>query len=486
MTLLELRSALIQEYPKGILFTPTALRLLQGKWPEATVERLDSLKAEMFHLSDDVWLFTEQVMDAETLRDFPKLVNTWLHEAGYLTLHALRMKFEGRLRVLHTATEYEAFFDYFFQDPAWRLLRESGIRALQHSNAELLRTLLERDASRVSSMVEDAGGALRCSDALAELPHLDGESLAVIMKMFAPDVHEVDLYGEPGWQKLDTVHLPDDFSGKLTRIMELLLELGFKATLDNLNFALSMAYEVGFRKEYALEDEALFRRVVEKYYQGTDKIYWRFGSQFAKAKEDSEKRSIPRPEKTERKQGEIVGTDGRPLKEKTWKQDYSAWKDPRCIEIVEIHAEGVNITEIAKRFGLAERTIRNFLNVHAKIPKILALNGLTEEDLDIQHTGANENGKRFQQPTQTERVQGEIIGLDGKPLKAQTWRNFCWYWKDPRRGKMAKMQAEGKSFIEITKLFNLSKNHIDNFLWIHHSMPKLLEINGLTEEDLGV
>ena len=477
MTLNELQRALIQEYPDGVSFGHLALRLLQRKLPEATDALLEQLKAGMFRRPDEVWLFMQHVMDDEVLAEFAKFADTRSREAGYLTLHALRLRFEGRLRLLHTPADYEAFFAYFFRNPSWRLSQEVGVHALQRPHAEPLQALLERDAARVSAMVEAAGGALRNSDALAELPHLDGESLAVVMKKFAPDIHEVDLDGEQGWQRVDAIHLPDDFSDKLTRILERMLELDFKATLDSVNFALSMEYGVHFRKEHALEDDVLFRRVVEKHYKGAEKIGWRFGARFAKVKEEIEERAEKQSVRIEPKPSQIIGQSGKALSAHTWDCYVRNWNDPRRLEIAHLKAQGVSSAEIAKRYNLTKGTIDGWiLWTHHNMPKILELNGMTEADLDVTPSRRRVG--------LSERMQSEIMGLEGKPLQAHVWKEFKKRYKHPLREEMVKMVAEGMTVAEIAKKVGYCKGYISEIVQLQQRMPKILELNGMTEEDL--
>ena len=489
----DLTLELLRKRPNGISFEIMALRLLQRELPDATDERLALLKKQMFPRSDNVWLFTQQVVDDDTRREFDAFVEARLHEAAYLTFDALRLAFEGRLKSLYKPEDFMAFFGHYFQGPSWKGSQERNIRALQYSDAEPLSGLLKRDAARVSAMIDDAGGVLLRSDVLAGMPHVDDASLAEMMRQLAPEFCAVDIDGVPGWQKVDAVHLPDDFSEQLSCVMDLLLELDFKATLDNLNFALSMDYGIPFRKEYALENDELFRCAVEANYKGAEKICWkRHGARFARAKEYGE--GYQKPIKTEKSQGEIIGVSGKPLKETVWRSFKTKWRYPHREEMAKMREEGVTIAEIAKYFRCSVGHTENVIRFHHQMPQILALNGMTEEDLKkperrkkaaTRINDDKDDGDISQQPTaKITKKTGEtieVLGMRGQPLREQSWARNVKIWKK-RRHEVLEMLNKGMSKVEIAERLGLSQSS----LLAISEMPKMLEMNGLTEEDLGV
>ena len=380
MTLERLQWALMGECPGGISFEPMAMRLWKGKLAKITDGQIGQLKEKMFRRSDGIWLFAEQVADDSIRREIEGFADVCLRKAGYVTLPTLGMTFAGRLKLLHSPEDCVAFFTHCFRDPPWSLSREQGVVALQrHSSAEPLLALLKRDTARVSSMIDDAGGVLPRYDALAELSHLDEGSLTEIMKRLVPDVCMIDVDGIPCWQRIGAIHLPDDFSEKVTHIMDLLLELDFKVTPDNVNLALSMTYDVDFRKEYAQNNDALFRRIVETNYRGTNTFGWKYGTRLL----GTVGHNVPRFPlgKSNGKQSEIIGLKGMPLARGTWKAHLLFWKDLRRKTIADMKSKGATNIEIAKRLKCTESYVRSSFEVHRRMPKIFEINGMTEEDL---------------------------------------------------------------------------------------------------------
>lgn len=78
----------------------------------------------------------------------------------------------------------------------------------------------------------------------------------------------------------------------------------------------------------------------------------------------------------------LVGLRGYPLPHRTWANYIRWWKDPNSAMMATLKRQGVSEKEIARQFNLSEVTVRsNRLWAYENVPRILAHNGLTSEDV---------------------------------------------------------------------------------------------------------
>ena len=105
------------------------------------------------------------------------------------------------------------------------------------------------------------------------MPHLTAEALEGIRAQFLPEVHVAEVGGVPCWCSTEAIHLPEDFSEKLTTAVDTLVALDEKVSAANLEFALNLFYRTRFREEYALLDNDTFMRVCAKHYQGGNDVF---------------------------------------------------------------------------------------------------------------------------------------------------------------------------------------------------------------------
>jgi len=99
---------------------------------------------------------------------------------------------------------------------------------------------------------------------------------------------------------------------------------------------------------------------------------------------------------------------------------------------------------------------------------------------------SSDDEPRRAKDTNKGRALSQIIGLRGEPLPKGTWRNYLRIWRDPRRTEMARLNAKGTSNAEIARKFGLSEVYVSKWiLWVHYNLPRILEKNGLTVEDIS-
>ena len=268
MTTAELLAALARECSNGVSFDPMALRLLRQKVSFEDCQ-IDDLKAEMFQLGSGLWYSREMVLGDESWPVIEKQLMEWLEE--YSCFSAERLLSVFRSYFIHITTP---------EDCA-ALLRHLGLTVAVLGKGGHLCFLPPPDlddglatiSETISGWIEEADGTLTFHEIQQALPHLTTEALEGIRERFLPEVHEADVGGVRCWRSTESITLPDDFSEKLTTIIDTLVELEENVTPTKLEFALNLFYRTHFRKEYALLDNDIFIRVCARKYQGGNNVF---------------------------------------------------------------------------------------------------------------------------------------------------------------------------------------------------------------------
>lgn len=268
MTTVELLAALARECPNGVSFDPMAVRLLRQKvsfedW------QLDDLKAEMFQLGSGLWFSREMISDDESRLAFDGQAMEWLMEHGCFSVERLFQDFCGAFYHITTPEDCVIFLRHFgFSVVSCGM---GGYFCTQPSPS--LDDSLAAISKTIAGWLDEADGTLIFHEIEQAMPYLTAEALEVIRVKFLPEVHVAEVGGVTCWCSTEAIHLPEDFSEKLTTAVDTLVALEEKMSASNIEFALNLFYRIRFRKEYALPDNDTFLRVCAKHYLGENNVF---------------------------------------------------------------------------------------------------------------------------------------------------------------------------------------------------------------------
>jgi hypothetical protein len=227
------------------------------------------LKAAMCQLGGGLWFSREMILDDESWREFPMMAAKWLTEHGCFSVERLFDEFCGVLRHIATQEDCAAFLQYVgFTVAPWG---KGGLFCFLHQRS--MNESLSTISKTIAGWLEDADGTLTFHEIEQAMPHLTAEALQGIRAHFLPEVHEAEVGGVPCWRSTEAMHLPEDFSEKLTTAVDTLVALEGRVSVANLEFALNLLYRIHFREEYALTDNDTFIRVCAKHYQGGNNVF---------------------------------------------------------------------------------------------------------------------------------------------------------------------------------------------------------------------
>lgn len=268
MTTAELLVALARECPNGVSFDPMAVRLLQRKVPFEEWQ-IEDLKAAMFQLGSGLWFSREMISDDETRLAFDGQAMEWLMEYGCFSVERLFRDFCSGFRYIATPEDCAAFLRHFgFTVAVWG---KEGYFCSQPPPC--LDDSLLSISEMIAGRLEEADGTLTFHEIEQVMSHLTIEALESIRVHFLPEVHAVEVGGVPCWCSTEAIHLPEDFSEKLTTAVDTLVALDEKVSAAKLEFALNLFYRTRLREKYSLLDNDTFMRVCAKHYKGVNDVF---------------------------------------------------------------------------------------------------------------------------------------------------------------------------------------------------------------------
>ncbi len=263
----ELLSKLAREYPNGIPFDPMAVRLLRQKVPFEE-RQVENLKSEMFQLGSGLWFSHEMIMDDESRLAFERQATEWLKEQACFSVKRLFESFFGTFQHIYAPEDCTIFLRHLgFMITEWGT--GGDFCSLPAPN---LNDSLEAISEMIAAWLDEANGTLSLNEIEQKLPYLSSEALESIRAQRLSEVYVVEIGGMPCWCNTEAIPLPEDFSEKLTASIDTLFMIGKPLSVPNLEFALNLSYRTRIREEYALQDNATFKKVCVEYYQGENEI----------------------------------------------------------------------------------------------------------------------------------------------------------------------------------------------------------------------
>lgn len=468
MTTAELLAALARECPNGVSFDPMALRLLRQKVPFEDWQIKD-LKAKMFQFGSGLWFSREMISDDESLREFLMRANTWLTDYGCFSVEQLFKDFRGVFRHIATPDDCATFLSRFGCTVAvW------GKVGYFCFLPPLLDESLMAISQTIAGWLEEADGTLTFHEVEQAMPHLTSEALECIRAQFLPEVHATEVGGVPCWCSTEAIHLPEDFSEKLTTAADTLVALEERVSVTNLEFALNLFYRIRFREEYALTDNDAFMRVCAKHYQGGINVFPNMKKPRAKATEWSEPgKRVRSPNTRFRSLGVPIGAELVFTKDShitctvlddTNQVEYGgkAW----AISALLMHLLGWSAANGFEYFSyegeiLSDRRLR-----------------LERADNQDEYLAAE-----MSPHTKVQNVKNGIIGFEGRPLSPLTWRLFRSAGTNPRVAEWAKRVENGEIAEIIATENDLLVTTVKNYIWKRNRYIVICEKNGIVPED---
>lgn len=470
MTTAELLKALARECPNGVSFDPMAARLLRQRIPFEDWQ-IRNLQASMFQLGSGLWFSREMISDDETLLAFEGQAVEWLMEHRCFSVERLFRDFCGVLRHIITPEVCAAFLRHLgFTVAVW----EKGSLFCFQSPPGLDECLVAASET-ISKRLEEAEGILALNEIEAAMPHLTAEALEGIRTKFLPEVNATEVGAMPCWCSTEAIHLPEDFSEKLTTVVDTLVTLEERVSVVNLEFALNLFYCTHFREEYALTDNDTFMRVCAKHYRGGNDVFLNTRKPRVRANDLSVSgRRVRSPNTRFRNLDVPIGA----------KLVFATDSHITCTVLddsnqVEYGGKAWAISSLANHL-LGASSLNGFCHFSYE-GEILWDRRLRLERADKQD---EDRAEEILPPSaKVQEAKGEIIGLDGRPLSVSTWQFFRSAGTNPRVAEWARRVENGESVENIAGEYGLMVSAVKEYIGNHDRYFIICEKNDIVPED---
>lgn len=261
-----LRTIICRNFGNGFVFNTGAIKLLENILErECSEVELRGLKRLMFKRSDDIYLLPEMVADKNTIAGMVARVREYFATYGCFSLSILYDEFGHELSNL---TNPESDFRLFLLKAILpnaangkifgRLQRQICIP--KDLNEE---GVVQKLASRIREILQGYGDAVFIDDLVHELPFLNCFALEMILQEYVADVIAIDVDGMSYWKLLDSFGLPDDFVDYLHLTVSSMEQVQTAPSLQTLSDAMEQQYGEGFREIYAIDDDDVFKQIVQ-------------------------------------------------------------------------------------------------------------------------------------------------------------------------------------------------------------------------------
>lgn len=468
MTTAELLTVLARECPNGVSFDPMSVRLLRQKVPFEDWQ-IEDLKAAMFQFGSGLWLSCEMVLDDESRLAFREQATAWLVDHGCFSVEQLLKSFSGIFLRIVTPEDCATFLRHLGFTVS--VLGKGGYFCFQPPSSmdDCLTTISET----IAGWLEEADGTLTFHEIELSMPHLTAETLENIRGRFLPEVHEVDVGGVPCWRSEDAISLPEDFSEKLTTILDTLVALDEKVNAAKLEFALNLFYRIRFREEYALQDNDTFMRVCAKHYQGENDVFPNTKKSSARTNDLSVSGKRARSPNTRflnlsvpvgaklvyTKDSQITCTvldDSNQVE-----YDGSAWS----ISALAVHLLGGSAANGYRHFSYAGETLWERRLRMTRVGKLDEFQVATSPP-----------------PVEAQETKSEILGSDGRSLSPSTWRIFRSVGINPRVAEWTRRVENGESVENIASESGVQPSTVKQYITYRRRYFEICRDNDIVPE----
>lgn len=432
-----LLALLAHECPNGVSFDPMAVRLLRKK-VQLEDSQIENLKLQMFQLANGLWFSGEMISDDKSLKAFREQVEIWLTEYGFFSVERLFISFKGILCHIATSQDCTTLLKYLgFTVAAWGKREYFCYWPPLRLNDSFVAT-----SATIARLLEESDGTLPFHEIELNMPHLTAGALEAVRVSFLPEVHTTEIGGVPCWCSSESIHLPEDFSEKLTTVVDTLVDLDEKVSASKIEFALNLFYRIRFREEYNLKDNDTFMRVCAKHYQGGNNVF----PNTKPPRINTNGLSVPgkrvrNPNTRFRNLGVLIGSELVFIKD----------SNITCTVLdgsnqVEYGGNAWSISALATHLlGVSSANGFCHFSYEGEI--------LWDRRLRLEQSNNNDEYQAtvISPPTEVHEAKGEIIGLEGRALSPTTWRAFRSAGTNPRVAEWTRRVANGESVENIAQ-----------------------------------
>lgn len=383
-------SKLAKDNPYGVSFLPNSLRLWHRRAGVGFDEAETLLKPDMLQLGD-LWFCREMLADEAQWREIDAIAANALERHGFFSAGYFRGAIQNLAKNINTDADAFALLDFMGYDTAdFEGVKFCVADKFLPSLAEYLDeeeferggpqgaldVILPELGAKLYKLLEQNGKLWPADLVAGAFASLDPLALEKLRAACLPDVRVQDEQGLAVWIMPDSLALPDDFSEKITYVIDVLLRLNRTLGALTLGNALDILYGEDFRAEYDLKDDVAFLGQCQRAYDGEAKIradYRRKTLKSGSARAVQQIRAQDDNLARDKNGNLIIGLKEKPLCVKSWRNLLRASAKPEIKDWIQRLEKGESLEQLAfasgyeiKSFSWYIRTYKTYLRVAAK------------------------------------------------------------------------------------------------------------------------
>jgi len=263
-----LKNLILKNYPRGIVLNNATTALLEKESGKPLDEvDLNRVRLEMFARADGTLLYPEMVMGMDGLERMKNRAKELLAKYRMFAYGCLWNEFAGEMRNLLDERDFARFFDRFFARDVGMVYASRDRLGKMMCLGEI-HDFPETVGEKVRSVLAECGDAVSIDNLLVQLPYLSREVIDLVGQEVLHDVVVFDVEGERYLKLLESYFLPDDFSRVVSDFVAITEASQGVVSIVLLESEFESRYGEGFRVNYALEDESVFKQVVLMSFRG--------------------------------------------------------------------------------------------------------------------------------------------------------------------------------------------------------------------------
>ena len=277
----KVKKVILREYPNGTVLNNATVALIEKDIGERLdANYIDRVKRDMFLCGDGTRLYPEMIMDADTLTKMRKMASALLADHGMFAYEVLLSAFAGSIRNIDERRDFVRFLKRFilegmeltpcydvYEGLEWTMCFVDRTGKISNDSFRLHKDDIKM---RVRNVLLERGDAVSVHEIQAQLPYLSVEVIADVGKNLIPDAVVFDVDGVRHIKLLEAFYLPDDFATALSSFVEETEARMSVVSVKLLGEAFDNLFGDGFRVNYGLEDDFVFKQVVSKSFVGKD------------------------------------------------------------------------------------------------------------------------------------------------------------------------------------------------------------------------
>ena len=260
-----------ENYPNGFDFKEASCRLVKsrvgGRFDEKDKERL---KQGMFERADGLWLFPDMVMADDALQRMSARAEALLSAEGFFAIEALRLDFDGEIGNVSNNRDFIAFFKKYIAEEVRGNVCGKGDWCICFRNTIRENDVWDSMAARIHEVLEESGDAVSVDSIIAQFPYLVRSAVLHIVEENMTDAVFFEVDDVEYVKLLGAYYFPEDFSEVITGFVRATELSNGVVSIVLLTAELDRCYGEGFRINYGLEDDSVFKQVVSKSFTGKD------------------------------------------------------------------------------------------------------------------------------------------------------------------------------------------------------------------------